>query len=192
MTDTKIFNGLNTVQMTETVAAIKNQPQIGAFQFRAKNKWIDGGLNRSEIQGFYGAGQEDTSRAKPFVYTNSEPPLLLGGNEAANAGEFLLHALAGCITTTFVLHATARGIRVDEVSTSLEGDVDLQGLLDLDKSVSPGFEAIRVKMNVKADCSDEQLDELLAFAGEHSPVTQTIRRPVPVRLERVTSKSESA
>jgi uncharacterized OsmC-like protein len=189
MQDTKIVNGLNTNQMYETIAAIKNQPEIAKFQFRARNQWIGGGENRSTIKDFYGGGQEDTSRREPFVFVNGEPPILLGNNEGANPVEFLLHALAGCVTTTFVLHAAARGIRIQELSTILEGDIDLHGLLGLDDSVAPGYERIRIKMNVKADCSDEELDKLLAFSREHSPVCQSVCRPVPVSIERVNTRS---
>jgi uncharacterized OsmC-like protein len=98
--------------------------------------------------------------------------------------EFLLHALAGCVTTTFVLHAAARGIAIRELSTRLEGDLDLRGLLGLDDSVSPGYEQIRIEMKVKADCSDEELDDLLAYTQQHSPVCNTVCRPVPVMIER--------
>jgi len=189
MTDTNIFNGLDTVQMTQTIEAIKDQPAIAKFQFRANNEWIAGTENRTTIKSFYGAGQEDTTRTKPFTYLNSEPPVLLGSDESANAGEFLLHALAGCITTTFVMHATARGIRVDEITTSLEGDVDLQGVLGLDDSITPGFKEIRVKMNVKANCSDKELDDLLEYSKAHSSITQSLSRPVPVVIERAATAS---
>jgi uncharacterized OsmC-like protein len=185
MTESNVFNGLNTEQMNGIVEAIKATPEIAAFQFRAKNEWIAGMENRSTIKGFYGAGKEDDSRKKAFTYLNSEPAILLGDDQSASAGEFVLHALAGCITSTFVMHATARGIRVDEISTSLEGDVDLRGLLGLDDAVTPAFSAIRVKINVKADCSDDELDDLLAYSKAHSPITQTLSRPVPVAIERV-------
>lgn len=88
------------------------------------------------------------------------------------------------VTTTFVLHAAARGIRIEELSSELEGEIDLQGLLDLDPGVPVGYEEIRIKLNVKADCSDEELDDLLAFTKAHSPVCNSVCRPVPVRLER--------
>jgi len=184
-------NGLNTAQMFETVEALKAQPKLARFQFRNSNEWIQGGENRSTIQGFYGAGKEDDSRVKPFIFTNGEPPMLLGNNEGANPVEFLLHALAGCVTTTFVLHATARGIKIESIATELEGEIDLQGLLGLDESVSPGYEQIRMKMDIKADCSDEALDELLAYVREHSPTCQTVCRPVPVTVERVAAKSNA-
>jgi uncharacterized OsmC-like protein len=168
-----------------TVEAVKQDPTLGAFEFRATNQWINGGENRSRIKEFYGAGSEDESRTDAFEFTNGEPPVLLGANEGANPVEFLLHALAGCVTTTTVLHAAARGIQIDRLSTELVGTIDVQGLLALDDSVPVGYEQIRIKMDIKADCSDGELDELLAFAKNHSPVCNTICRPVPVTVERV-------
>lgn len=179
------INGFESQALTQVVGALARDRSLARFEFRARNQWIDGGENRSTIQGFYGAGSEDRSRERPFTITNDEPPLLLGNNTAANPGEFVLHALAGCITTTTVLHAAARGINVRSISTQLAGDVDLQGLLDLDPAVRPGYRQITVTMDIQADCSDEALDELLAFVHSHSPVCDTLMRPVPVTLERV-------
>lgn len=178
-------NGLNIEQMVQTVDAIKSTPSLGEFEFRASNQWINGGENRSTIQGFYGAGSEDESRSEPFTFTNGEPPILLGNNEGANPVEFLLHALAGCVTTTTILHATARGITIHKLSTELVGNIDVQGLLALDDTVPVGYESISIKMDIEADCSDEELDELLSFAKDHSPVCNTVCRPVPVTVERV-------
>lgn len=180
----RYVNGLDMEAAVATIAAINNNPALGRFQFRARNVWIDGGENRSTIRDFFGAGQEDASRDQDFVFTNGEPPVLLGHNEGANPVEFLLHALAGCVTTTFVLHAAARGIVIRDLSTELEGDLDVRGLLALDPSVSAGYEQIRIRMSCVADCTDEQLDELLAFAQAHSPVCNTVCRPVPVVMER--------
>lgn len=179
------LNGLNLDAMMATVQTLKADPTLAKFQFRARNRWIDGGENRSTIRDFHGAGAEDRSRSRPFEFTNGEPPVLLGNNEGANPVEFLLHALAGCVTTTTVLHAAARGIRIESISTELEGDIDLQGLLGLDDAVSPGDREIRMKMDIVADCSDAELDELLQFAQQHSPVCNTVCRPVPVTVERV-------
>jgi uncharacterized OsmC-like protein len=180
-----IINGLDVNAALATIAAIKADKSLAKFQFRARNTWINGGENRSVIRDFYGAGREDNSRSTSFEFTNGEPPVLLGNNEGANPVEFLLHALAGCVTTTFVLHAMARGIVIKELSTELAGDLDLQGLLGLDEAVSPGYEQIRIRMHVKADCSDKDLEDLLAYAQQHSPVCNTICRPVPVVIDRV-------
>jgi uncharacterized OsmC-like protein len=181
------LNGLDIEAALGTIAAIKADKRLAKFQFRAQNTWINGGENRSTIKDFYGAGREDDSRKMPFQFTNGEPPVLLGNNEGANPVEFLLHALAGCVTTTFVLHAMARGIAIREFSTTLEGDLDVQGLLGLDESISPGYEQIRIIVNVKADCSDQELEDLLAFTQQHSPVCNTVCRPVPVVIERAKS-----
>lgn len=192
MTTSTIRNGLDVEQMTQTVELLKEQPALAQFEFRARNTWISGGENRSTIKDFFGAGQADQSRTSAFEFTNGEPPVLLGHNEGANPVEFLLHALAGCVTTTTVLHATARGIRIRSISTELEGSIDLQGLLALDPAVPAGYREIRIRMDIQADCSDAELDELLAFAQQHSPVCNTICRPVPVRLERVAAKKAAA
>lgn len=182
---TTTINGLDCSAMAQTITALKDDPGLARFEFRARNRWIGGGENRSSIRDFYGAGREDTSRATTFEFTNGEPPVLLGRNEGANPVEFLLHALAGCVTTTTVLHAAARGITIRSLSTTLVGTIDLQGLLDLDPTVPAGYEGITIRMQIEADCSDAELDDLLAFAQGHSPVCNTVCRPVPVRVERV-------
>jgi uncharacterized OsmC-like protein len=178
-------NGLDMEALVGTVEALKQDPALAHFEFRATNRWINGGENRSRVKEFYGAGCEDESRTQAYEFTNGEPPVLLGANEGANPVEFLRHALAGCVTTTTVLHATARGIQIERLSTELVGSIDLQGLLALDDSVPVGYEQIQIKMDIKADCSEEELDELLAFAQDHSPVYNTICGPVPVTVERV-------
>jgi uncharacterized OsmC-like protein len=178
-------NGLDTQAMARTVGALKGDPTLARFEFRARNRWIAGGENRSTIKDFYGAGTEDQSRREPFEFTNGEPPVLLGGNEGANPVEFLLHALAGCVTTTTVLHATARGIQIESLTTKLVGDIDLQGLLAIG-DVEPGYRQIRIEMDIKAaNATDQELDDLLQFAQAHSPVCNTVCRPVPVIVARV-------
>jgi uncharacterized OsmC-like protein len=181
----KQVNGLDVEAMVSTVEAIKQDPSLGNFEFRATNRWINGGENRSRIKEFYGAGCEDSSRTDAFEFTNGEPPVLLGGNEGANPVEFLLHALAGCVTTTTVLHAAARGIQIESLSTELVSTIDVQGLLALDDSVSVGYKQIQVLMKIEADCSEEELDDLLAFSRDHSPVCNTVCRPIPVVVKRV-------
>lgn len=186
------LNGLNLEQMHQTVEALQSNPDLAQFEFRACNQWVDGGENRSAIKDFYGAGQEDNSRTQAFVYTNGEPPVLLGNNEGANPVEYLLHALAGCVTTTTILHAAARGITINRLETELKGCIDLQGFLNLDGEVPAGYRDITIDMQIEADCSDSELDQLLVFAREHSPVCNTVCRPVPVRLNRVESRQQVA
>lgn len=179
------LNGLDTQAMAGTITALKANPTLANFEFRARNRWIAGGENRSTIKEFFGAGAEDTSRQHAFEFTNGEPPVLLGNNEGANPVEFLLHALAGCVTTTTVLHAAARGIEIESLSTRLVGQIDIRGLLALD-DVPAGYQGIRIEMDIKAkNASAAELDDLIGFAQAHSPVCNTVCRPVPVVVERV-------
>jgi uncharacterized OsmC-like protein len=187
-----IRNGLNLEQMGQTVDALKQDPSLAQFEFRARNQWISGGENRSRIQDFYGAGTEDTSRTEPFVFTNGELFILLGNNEGANPVEYLLHALAGCVTTTTVLHASARGINIKSLSTELAGTMDLQGLLALNEDAPVGYKHIQINMRIEADCSEQELDDLIAFAKEHSPVCNTVCKPIPVSVKRVKAEKQAA
>jgi uncharacterized OsmC-like protein len=176
------MNGLDLKALFGTLDAIRENPQLAAFQFRASNRWIDGGLNRTTIHGFYGAGQEDVSRTEPFVYANDEPPVLLGKNCSANPVEFVLHALAGCLTTSLVLHAAARGIKVRRVESHFEGDLDVRGLLGLSDEVRNGYEQIRIVFDVAADAPDHVIEELVTLAQKRSPVFDIVTHGVPVEV----------
>ncbi len=177
----KEINGFKSQDIMDTVGAIQSNPDIAKFKFRARNKWISGGHNRSSIQGFYGGCVEDTTRTNPFVFDNSEPPILLGNNEGANAVEFILHGLAGCMTTTMMLHAAANGISVDHVESSLEGDLDVQGFLGLDKTVRNGYQNINVTFKIEGDLTEEEREQLIAFTRQ-SPVFDIVTNKVPVNI----------
>lgn len=176
------LNGLDLKALFGTLDAIRADPGLAAFQFRASNRWIDGGLNRTTISGFFGAGQEDASRVEPFVYSNDEPPVLLGRNCAANPVEFVLHALAGCLTTSLVLHAAARGVHIRRVESRFDGDLDVRGLLGLSDEVRNGYRQIRVVFRVEADAPDEMIEELVTLAQKRSPVFDIVTHGVPVEV----------
>jgi len=178
---TSTVNGVNLEGLTGTIEAVTADPTLGRFQFRAHTNWIDGGHSRTAIQGFYGAGQEDTTRTQPFVLDSDEPPVLLGENRAPNAGEYALHALAACLTGTIVYHAAARGIALDGLECTVQGDLDLQGFLGLDGNVRPGYEQIHVSIKVAGDLDDDQLAELHGLAV-YSPVRDMVTNPVPVAI----------
>ncbi|MGC1951529.1 MAG: OsmC family protein [Gammaproteobacteria bacterium] len=173
-----ITNGVDVTALFETIKAIKNNNEIAKFQFRAKNQWIDAGHNRSEIKEFYGACEEDQTRSEPFVLDSGEPPILLGNDSGANPVEYVLHALAGCMTTTMVYHAASRGIRIEGVRSELEGDIDIRGFLGLSKDVRKGYQTVRVKMYVKSEASPEQLAEL----AKYSPVYDIVSKSLPVQV----------
>jgi uncharacterized OsmC-like protein len=177
-----VVNGVNVTQLLETIDLIRKQPEIASFRFSATNRWQGGTFNRATIKGFYGALQEDDSRTA-LVYDIDEPPVLLGSNRGANPVEYLLVGLSGCLTTTLVAHAAARGIALRAVESRFEGDLDVQGFLGLRDDVPVGYREIRVTFRIDADISEETKEELIALAQQYSPVFNTITRPVPVRVE---------
>lgn len=177
-TEQKIVNGFTVAQLADTVEAIKAQPSLAEFQFRATNRWFSAGRNRTVIRDFYGAGQEDTSRAQSFIVHADEPAVLLGEDTAPNPGEYVLTALAACLTTSLAFQAALRGIEIESIESSLEGDIDLQGFLGLRDDVRNGYENITVTFRIKSDAPAELLEELATT----SPVFDIISNPVPVTL----------
>jgi len=182
-TRTKTFqNGVNVDQLNETIEHVKDKPELARFQFRAESEWVNGGQSRTEIQEFYGAGQERSSRQEPFILEGDEPPILLGNNTAPNAVETLLHSLASCLAVGVVYNAAARDIEIDRLEMDLEGDMDLHSFLGLKEpgESRPGYEEIRVNYRVKSDAPREEVEELCAYVQETSPVLDMLRNPVPV------------
>jgi uncharacterized OsmC-like protein len=174
----KITNGVNITQLFDTIGAVKENPEIAKFQFRATNQWIKGGHNRTTIKEFYGACAEDTTRKESFVLDADEPPILLGEDTGPNPVEYVLKALASCMTTTMVYHAASRGIVIEEVESTLEGDLDLQGFLGIKKEVRKGFQNIKVSFKVKSDGDTKLLEQL----AKNSPVFDIVTNPVPVSV----------
>ena len=177
----KLVNGVNVDDLSATVEAVKAAPAIAKFKFRLRNQWQGASQNTSTVGTFHGAGQEQ-HRQKPFVLRADEPAILLGTDTAANPVEHLLHALASCLTTSMVYHAAARGIQIEEVESSFEGDIDLHGFLDLDPKVRKGYQGIRVNFKLKADAPEEQLQEIVRLGTGHSPVFDSLTNGVPVSV----------
>ncbi len=176
-----VINGVMIDDLIATVDAIKEKPSIAKFNFRVHNQWEGCGQNRSFVDGFYGAGEEQ-KHEKPFVLEADEPRVLLGRDTAANPAEHLLHALASCMTTAMVYHAAARGIQIEEVESFLESDIDLRGFLELDKSVRKGYQGIRVQFKIKADVPDEELQAIARLASTYSATYDSLVNGVPVAV----------
>lgn len=172
------LNGVNVTVLNETVEAIKANPEIARFNFRVKNAWMGGDRNRTTIKDFSGALGEHRTGVQAFIVDNGEPEILLGDDAAPNPVEWLLHALVGCITTSTAYHAAAKGIRIDAISSDVDGDLDLQGFLGLSDRVRKGYSAIRIHMRVKTQAGVEEIEKLTAM----SPVLDTVSRSVPVTV----------
>jgi uncharacterized OsmC-like protein len=176
--ETKVINGIDVIEFENTVQAVKVQPELGKFQFRATNQWEMGGYNRTTIRGFYGAGEEQGAEDRNFVLEADEPPVLLGEDRTANPVEYLLHALASCLTSSIIYKAAARGITIESVESKLEGDLDARAFLELSGDVRKGYQNIRATFKVKSDAPAEVLKE----CAEFSPVLDVITHGTPVSL----------
>lgn len=161
-----VLNGVDVGYVEETIEALTENPELAEFKFRLSNKWVDGGHNHSTVGDFYGVNQEH-SHDTTFEWDADEPELLAGQDIGPNPVEHLLNALAACLTTTMVYHAAARGIKIEELESELEGDIDLRGFLGISNEVRRGYENIRVKFRVKTDA--ENIERLKALS-KLSPV----------------------
>lgn len=182
ITDT-FRNGVDTEKMFATLDLIKAQPELAKFQFRATNRWIDGSHNRSTVKDFYAAGGEDTTRSEAFAIDAGEPAILLGSDTGANPAEYLLHALAACLTTSIVYVAAARKVQLTSVASTLTGDMDVRGALGVDDEPRNGFERIGVAFNVTGDAPPERLREIVERARKRSAVYDMVTNGVPVAVE---------
>ncbi len=187
----KVINGVNVTDLMQTIDAVKANPTIAKFRFRLNNEWFEGGHNRSTLNEFYGAGQQHQRPISFFIHAD-EPVVLLGHDLAPNPAEYLLTALAACVTSSLVYHAAARGIKIEQVESQLEGDVDVRGFLGLDPSVRNGFQNIRMTLAIHADVTDEQLEELASLGTGFSPVFDSVTNGVPVTVRTERMKTEQA
>ncbi len=181
-TNENIVNGVSVDKLFGIIDAIKTNSDIAKFNLRAKGNWISGAHSQTNIKDFYGACQTH-NRKKTFVLEIDEPNVLLGTDAGANPGEYALAALNGCLTSALVYHAAAKGIQMDEIESTLDGDVDLLGFLGIDESVRNGYKKINVAFKIKADnATDEQLNELVLLAQKRSPIFDNISNPTPIEV----------
>jgi uncharacterized OsmC-like protein len=180
-------NGVDTAQLYGTLDAITADPELARFRFRATNRWIAGAHNRSTIKDFYGAGQEDTSRAEAFQIDAGEPAVLLGTDTGPNPAEYLLHALAACLTTSLVYVAAARKVPLTSVESTLVGEMDVRGCLGISGEVRNGFERIGITFRVSGDAPPEKLREVVERAKARSAVFDMVTHGVQVDVGVVTT-----
>jgi uncharacterized OsmC-like protein len=174
----QVTNGIEVGRVMDVIGAIEADADFAKFQFRATNQWIDGSLSRSRIQGFFAGNAEDTTREEAFVLDADEPMIAAGGDSAPNSMEYVLHALATCLTGTLVYHAAVQGIEIESIESSYSGDMDVRGLFGLSDDVRKGFEKVTVDMRVKSDAPAEVLTELALY----SPVYDIVSRSLPVEF----------
>ncbi len=172
-----VINGVAVDELREKIGRLQREPAQAQFRFKVTNHWIDGGHNRTTVHPFV-AGGNTIEHARAFRLEADEPPTLLGQDKGANPVEHLLNALAGCLTSAMVYHAAARGITVDDVESTIEGDIDVRGFMGISDEVRKGYQNIRVTFRVKSDAPPEKLRELAEF----SPVFDTVTNGTNVEL----------
>jgi uncharacterized OsmC-like protein len=181
-TDTAVRNGVDTATLFATLDAVKAAPEAAAFQFRARNRWVSGTHSQSTIDDFFGVGGEQSHQA-PTVLHSDHPEVLVGGDNAPTPVEYILHGLAGCLTAGIANIAAARGVELTEVTSTVEGDIDLNGLLGLNPEVRNGFQQIRVRFDIKGNAPATKLREVVEQSRARSAVFDVITNTVPITIE---------
>lgn len=175
------MNGVDTPKLFATIAAVADQRPLAQFQFRANGEWLAGTHMRSTMSGFFGAGGEMTRKAS-FTADADHPALLCGEDMAPTPVEYLLHALAACLTAGIANIASARGVTLQSVTCNIEGDIDLQGILGLSDKVRNGFQGVRASFEVKGDAPAEKLQQIVAQSVARSAVFDVLTNGVPVSV----------
>jgi len=176
------LNGVDTPTLFATIDAVKGQPELAKFQFRASSRWIAGTHSRSRVEAFSGAGGTHRHEAD-FSFDADHPKVLTGGGEGPTPIEYLLHGLAACLTAGIANIAAARGVTLREVESSVEGDVDLRGILGLSKEVRNGYQGIRVSFRIKGDAPEEKLREIVEQSRARSAVFDVLTNGTRVEID---------
>ena len=180
--DDSMRNGVDTTTLFATLDAVKQAPEAARFQFRAHNHWVSGTHNRSTINDYFGVGEERTHE-RTFTFDADHPAVLVGRDQGPTPVEFVLGALAACLTAGLANIAAARRVRLTEVRSTVTGDIDLNGILGLDPQVRNGYQQITVRFAIKGDAPAEQLRALVAQSRARSAVYDIITNQVPITIE---------
>jgi uncharacterized OsmC-like protein len=181
-TSDPVRNGVDTATLFATLDAVKEAPEAACFQFRAHSEWVSGTHSRSTIGDFFGVGEE-RAHERTWVFDADHPAVLVGKDNGPTPVEFVLHALASCLTAGLANIAAARGVTLTEVRSTVEGDIDLNGILGLNPSVRNGYQGITVRFTVKGDAPAEKLREIVEQSRARSAVYDVITNQVPVTIE---------
>jgi len=169
-------------KMMELVRAVNDDPDKASFTFHAVNEWIDGTRNQTLVHRLTGAN-EVVERERPFVIKSDEPSVLLGEDTAPNSVVSLLHSLASCLSVTIIFNAASRGMVIDKLSITMEGDLDLHGFLGLSKEVRPGFQDVRVTVELRSESPRHEIEALVRDSQKRSPILDSLRNRIPVEIE---------
>ena len=175
---TKVVNGVDVKKLQATIEAINDDPDLASFSFRTVTEWVDGARNKTLVERQTSEGKKE----EPFVLRSDEPEVLMGNDTAPNSIASVLQALASCLSVSIVYHAAARDIPIDRMTIHIDGDIDLHGFLGLSSEVRPGFQDIRVEVDIQTTAPPEDVEELLRYAQKVSPIVDTLRNRIPVEI----------
>lgn len=173
----KVVNGVDVKKLQATIDAINDDPDLASFTFHTVTEWIDGARNKTLIE-----RQASEGDREPFILRSDEPEVLMGTGTAPNSIATLMQALASCLSVSMVYHAAARDIQIDKLTIHIDGDIDLHGFLGLSSEVRPGFQDIRVTVDVQSQAPREDIEDLLRYAQRVSPVVDSLRNRIPVEI----------
>jgi uncharacterized OsmC-like protein len=175
------MNGVDTPTLLATINAVKGQPELAKFTWRASSQWVDGTHSQSKVEAFSGAGGTHTHESE-YGFDADHPKVLTGTGKGPTPVEFLLHGLAGCLTAGIANVAAARGVKLTEVQSSIEGDMDMLGILGLSDQVRNGYQKIRVNFKIKGDAPAEKLAEIVEQSRRRSAVYDVIANGTAVEM----------
>jgi uncharacterized OsmC-like protein len=182
VTDSPVDNGVNVAALLEAREALTGAPEAAKFQWRATCEWVNGTHSHSNVQGFFGLGGEQSHRTT-FEYDADHPELFASEDMGATPVEYVLVGLASCLTAGIAAVAQNREIQLRSVKATLEGDMDVQGILGIDPDVRNGFSDIKVKFDIDADATPEELEALVAQSQKRSAVFDVVTNPTNVTVE---------
>lgn len=178
-TVTTRINGVPVDKLFGTIEKMGNQPELAAFRFTARNKWVEGTASTSSVREWYGAGT-DHDRDETYEFIADHPTL--GNGHGPTPQEYVLHALASCITAGIVTGASARGITLHDVEGEVVGDIDVRGVLGIDPEVRNGYQQISATFTVTGDADEETLARLVEGSRKRSAVYEMLTNPTPVEV----------
>jgi len=181
-TNATVDNGVNVGALLEAREALSEAPEAAKFEWRATCKWVNGTHSNTTIQSFFGLGEEQSHRTE-FSYDADHPELFASEDVGATPVEMVLVGLASCLTAGVAAVAQHRGIQLNSVSATLEGGMDVQGILGIDSDVRNGFDGIKVHYDIDADASEDDIKALVAQSQKRSAVFDIVTNPTNVTVE---------
>ena len=182
MTDKKVDNGVDVEFLLGAREMLTEAPEGAQFTWRAKCDWVNGTHSKTSIEGYFGLGDEQNHKTK-HEFDADHPELFSSEDHGATPVEIVLVGLASCLTAGIAAVAQHREIQLNSVSATLEGGMDIQGILGIDSDVRNGFDGIKVTYNIDADASQEDIEALVAQSQKRSAVYDIITNPTNVTVE---------